>query len=421
MLHIILGILKVIGILLAAVILLLLGIILAVLLIPIRYRISADKTPEQLAGRIQVTWLLRMIAVEVSYDHKICQKLFEIRIFGLTIETIKKWFSKLSKLGQKRKKPKKRTSTGKTKSKTRSEQKRIKQDTSHVEERIEAQYQFEQKQENTKKSNELKKSEIEENEDLNPKNETDIIDEVKVEDEADIIDGMKVEDETDIIDEVKVEDETESMNDVDSNAESESDETKSNESDDFNQINEKQIKYKMHKIYDKIKTVIISIKTSIQTFVQKVMDKVQAVKERIIKIQDKISGIERKVTEIPNKIERVQKLCEEYEVKEQLETIWGEFLYLIKHYAPGKVRGYLKFGTGDPAKTGQILGMLYIVLPVRAAAFSLQPEFTEAVLETEMKMTGHIRISHLAMTVWRLFRNKKLMRAIRMLRKERRK
>lgn len=85
MLHILLLILKIIGILLAAVISLLLLSIIFVLFVPIRYRIEADGKlggKEPLWMEIKITWLLRIISVIFSYPGNAGLK---IKIAGIPV------------------------------------------------------------------------------------------------------------------------------------------------------------------------------------------------------------------------------------------------------------------------------------------------------------------------------------------------
>lgn len=70
MLHVLLTILKILGILILVILGIILTIILLVLLVPIRYRadVSFDGKPK---GEICVSWLLRLVRVQVRYDEKV--------------------------------------------------------------------------------------------------------------------------------------------------------------------------------------------------------------------------------------------------------------------------------------------------------------------------------------------------------------
>ena len=83
MIHILLTILKVLGIVLLALLALLLMIIIIVLFVPIRYRISGDKSDETINGKVRVSWLFGIIACFVLYHEKKVE--FKVKVLGINI------------------------------------------------------------------------------------------------------------------------------------------------------------------------------------------------------------------------------------------------------------------------------------------------------------------------------------------------
>lgn len=86
MLQILLTILKIIGIILLVILGLLLLVLLSVLLVPIRYQGAGafHETPE---GRIKVSWLLHILAVQARYKERLelAVRVFGIRVFHKTL------------------------------------------------------------------------------------------------------------------------------------------------------------------------------------------------------------------------------------------------------------------------------------------------------------------------------------------------
>jgi len=80
---------------------------------------------------------------------------------------------------------------------------------------------------------------------------------------------------------------------------------------------------------------------------------------------------------------------------------------LLKHVFPGKISGYVRFGTGDPCSTGQILGLLAAFYGYYGRTLTIQPDFLEKCLETEVKIKGKIRIFTLLMVILCLWFDKK--------------
>lgn len=392
MLHIILGILKVIGIILAAVILLLLGTAFAVLFVPVRYKGSITKTPDQVAARIRVTWLFRLISVLFAYDHGQKKKVLEIRIFGVSLESIQKFIKKLAEREEGRRRKKEQ--------RAKQKELRMKEKEQCVQENELQMLEREQRAQENELQMLEKEQQMQEKESHVWENVPDSED--SSENKAEI--AGKPETECDSEDEME--------SDTDSETESSKPHKKFSLSEKLQNL-----KCKLLSVWETAKNTIQKV---IKT-VKQIWNSIRLIGQKIIQIPEKISQLLTKLAQIPEKISDFQKLLEKYEVKEVLQDVWKEVKHLLRCYGPRRISGYLKFGTGDPAKTGQLLGVMYILLPAKADKFSLEPDFTEAVFETDMHIKGHIRVNHAAAAAWRLFRNKKLRRAIKGLRKERRK
>lgn len=82
---------------------------------------------------------------------------------------------------------------------------------------------------------------------------------------------------------------------------------------------------------------------------------------------------------------------------------------VIKHISPRKIKGYVRYGFGDPCKTGQITGYLSILPCVYQDDFNLFPDFYNKVLECDVFAKGRIRIAYLVriifnLNIWRTFK-----------------
>ncbi|MCD7819014.1 MAG: hypothetical protein LUH07_08180, partial [Lachnospiraceae bacterium] len=83
MLRLILGILKIIGILFLVLVLLVLILILAVLFVPVRYRLAAVHTEQDSRAELRITWLLHLISIRAAYDLKQKEPVLRIYIAGI--------------------------------------------------------------------------------------------------------------------------------------------------------------------------------------------------------------------------------------------------------------------------------------------------------------------------------------------------
>lgn len=64
---------------------------------------------------------------------------------------------------------------------------------------------------------------------------------------------------------------------------------------------------------------------------------------------------------------------------------------LLKHMAPRSLRGQLHFGTGDPALTGQLLGVLSVLFAMWGKGIAVIPDFEQEVFEGEAAVKGYAR------------------------------
>ena len=85
MLHIILLILKIIGIVLLCLLGFLLLMVCLVLFVPVRYRIAAERIaePESNYAKAKITWLLHIVSASISYENEEVKTL--IRLFGIKL------------------------------------------------------------------------------------------------------------------------------------------------------------------------------------------------------------------------------------------------------------------------------------------------------------------------------------------------
>lgn len=114
-------------------------------------------------------------------------------------------------------------------------------------------------------------------------------------------------------------------------------------------------------------------------------------------------------------------------VSEDAFAFYGRALrYLGKFFNSCRFRrfeGYLLAGTGEPDRTGELIGFLYLVLPQASGNYEIQPDFYQKVFRTDTRLKGHVRLNHALMLLLRLLKDKEFRRLLRVIRhkKDRRK
>ena len=92
--HIVLVLLKIIGILLLVVVSLLLLAIFLILFVPVRYQAYGYRDSQISKGIIRVFWLARLISCKVSYDSYGKKIKWSVKIFGISIQKVTAWKKK---------------------------------------------------------------------------------------------------------------------------------------------------------------------------------------------------------------------------------------------------------------------------------------------------------------------------------------
>ncbi len=83
-----------------------------------------------------------------------------------------------------------------------------------------------------------------------------------------------------------------------------------------------------------------------------------------------------------------------------------------------RLEGYLLVGTGKPDLTGELIGLLYMILPDTARAYELRADFYQATLKTRTDAAGHIRMNHVLMFLIRLLKDKEFRKLLAHVRRK---
>lgn len=379
MLRVILGILKITGILLLAVLLLILAVLLAILFVPVRYRLSAVHTETETKGEVRVTWLLKLLSVRLAYDMAQKEKLLQIRIIGIPFESITRFFGKIEKAAGRKKK-------------RRADRKK---------DRKQPENQPEMPELPDGEAPEPEVSELPDGEASEPGTA-----------EPEVLESEIAEpDES----EPEIPEPERSPGDMDVSETHES--AMPDEPGDKTQLGKPQPEGKSQdKRAAKRRPFYRRIPEKFQKLLYKFRsfcDTIKRIPGRLRRLLRRLRSLLEKPGRLMEKLSSYRHMFEAYAVAEVLQNVRREFRRLLRHYAPRKGTGYLRFGTGDPALTGELTGLLYLLLPVSFGEVRIEPEFTETLLATELELKGHIRFIHLAGSAWRLFRDKKFRRFIK--------
>ncbi len=448
MIHVILAILKIIGILLLILLLLLAGILLSVLFVPIRYRLMAVHTDAKTSGELRVTWLLHLISVrlairtvpkdaknDVSNDGESTvhsrpelpslpeiERMIQIRILGISLERIQELFKKRGnkkesgKTGE-RKKKKNRKRNKKKNAKKRNTKKKDSEKLTHQNEasRIRNSSSEEQAadiQKADKQKNDERKTGVQKSDKGNAGKQT-----VEKQNASGQLSDTQTPDtqtpDAQTSDARRMSD-TQTTDTQTSDTQTSDAQTSDTQTSD---VRNSDIKYAGER--KRKPSILERWKAMVQRFLNKwraICDRISRLPGQAAQMYQNIRKLLAKPGEIQRRALELYQKLQSYEAADVLKECREQLQILLSHYRVRKGSGFLRFGTDDPALTGELTGVLYLLLPVSCTEVSIEPQFTERMLKLDLSIRGHIRLVHLARTVWWGFRNQRLRRLIQAFR-----
>ncbi len=119
------------------------------------------------------------------------------------------------------------------------------------------------------------------------------------------------------------------------------------------------------------------------------------------------------IRNICGKIREWYQFLTSHTFQEAFRVIRTEGKVILKHVLPRRISGYVKFGLGDPATTGQVLGVLGMFYPVLPEKLEVIPDFENPGLEADVKARGHVFLIVLLVHGLRIFRNRYVQKVIK--------
>lgn len=142
----------------------------------------------------------------------------------------------------------------------------------------------------------------------------------------------------------------------------------------------------------------------------KIKQTIEKIKAIPAKIKQKITKFIDTVKLLWYKKEKVVAFLEDELHKTAIGTAWDTVKQVLRHVLPGKIKGHLEFGTGDPASTGKALGVLGVLYAWYGKGITVIPDFYEKRVVAELEFKGRIRGGTLLVKGIRLMRDKRVKR-----------
>ena len=366
MLHILLMILKIIGIILLAIIGIALLIVILILFVPIRYKIQAHRYDDTMA-KVNISWLLSAIRFTLKYNGAEVDT--KIRILGfdgskfINGDTKQKQEDIIDYTNEEEKtEPKMEPKACDTDALDENKSDNVSNNTNGID-----------KSDDTNKDN-----------DIDTKDSTNTDNAIDTEDRTNTDNDIDAEDGTNKDNDIDTEDGTNKDNGIDTeDSINQSDISSSKEQKKKNTRKPKNIfsrlVFKAKKIYHKFKTWC-----------------------------KKLMNMLKKADDIKTKLLALAEFIDSREFKDNFAFAKVQLGRLFKHIMPLKHRIKLEFGTGSPDTTGEILGALAVVMALTGMNIQVMPDFDNAIFRGEIYMKGRIRLFNILIIALKVYFNKEL-------------
>lgn len=138
--------------------------------------------------------------------------------------------------------------------------------------------------------------------------------------------------------------------------------------------------------------------------------KIEEIKE---KIEAKWTAFKEDFLSLNNKKEAVLKFINAEGTADGIFYLLTQSKILVKMILPKKIKGWLRFGTGDVYTEGQYLTYLCFVYPLYAGKFDIIPDWEEEVIEVDASFSGKIRMFAMLLIGLKLLFSKKVKALLR--------
>jgi hypothetical protein len=144
-------------------------------------------------------------------------------------------------------------------------------------------------------------------------------------------------------------------------------------------------------------------KQSNPSFFQRIKIKFQTFRKKCNKLLKQLKKINRKREALlqiyhSRRFEQLKKDIKQYAV---------DIFRIIK---PDRLEGKILFGLEDPATTGQILGVVAMILPLYQGFLTVEPDFTQQIIKGDLNGKGKIRLIFVVKLAIKVILNKNLIK-----------
>ncbi len=137
----------------------------------------------------------------------------------------------------------------------------------------------------------------------------------------------------------------------------------------------------------------------------------------IDKIDDIVDWISEKLAWADKKRLWIEHFLEDPKNQKTIRLVWRQVKAVLRHILPQKAEGQIIFGFDDPATTGKLLAACSILYAMYGTKLTVTPDFENAVIDGDLRLKGRIRVGALAARAVRVLIDRNLWRMVKQVRK----
>lgn len=146
------------------------------------------------------------------------------------------------------------------------------------------------------------------------------------------------------------------------------------------------------------------------TFIERIRSHIQAFGESVGKLKGAAG-------QLSGKLSAIKEIITDEANQSVVQAVFFELGYCLRHFKFRKLVTDLRFSTGDPAKTGQTLGVLCLFPILYQYQVNIFPDFEadEFYIKGTFEIKGHVRAVHLLAVLLRLWKKKEVRALVKKL------
>ena len=160
----------------------------------------------------------------------------------------------------------------------------------------------------------------------------------------------------------------------------------------------------------KRKKVIKSLKK--KGYIRKEKKEEISFNERVDRICKGIKEKYARLLDIKKKIETVKYIIGAPVTARAVATVKRYLFRILGSIRPRSLKGWARFGTGDPAKTAQLYGALAVITGMIDERFVLTPDMEESVIDIDGEINGRIIAGYVVICALKIIADKNVRRVI---------